>query len=346
MNKSTHILLIDFFNIFYAHFYANKSVNIDGLQSGAITGFLKKLYFLIEETSADKVYIIMEGENGSIRKRQLFAEYKEGRKPKNTSKNYLSNDYFFINSEKDYKKIINTQITKLLEILSKLPITIIKIDNLEADDVIGYFVKTNKDDNITIASNDKDFWQLLCFKNIKVLNHQKMKYVDDKEIFNHFCCSKCNVKLVKSILGDPSDNIEKIGNKIGKKTLYKMFPFINENKEYDIDTIEKFSLSYIDELKKENTKKSLKEITKYKTILSGLDKINLNYKLIDLSNIEFLISDRQKKELEYILNNEELKFSEFELLYMLDLDLLKIGMDESIFCECFNRLYIRNKFIK
>ena len=62
----------------------------------------------------------------------------------------------------DEGESMKLQLTRLVEYLECLPLTILSLDNLEADDVISYICNsTLKDSKCTIMSADKDFYQLV-----------------------------------------------------------------------------------------------------------------------------------------------------------------------------------------
>ena len=60
------------------------------------------------------------------------------------------------------------QLSRLIKYLDQLPISILSIDNVEADDVIAYITQMEyyKGWQKVIVSNDKDFQQLQRRKNI------------------------------------------------------------------------------------------------------------------------------------------------------------------------------------
>ena len=54
------------------------------------------------------------------------------------------------------------QLSRLVEYIENLPLTILSIDGLEADDVMAYVSNVSlKDSKITLMSTDKDFFQLV-----------------------------------------------------------------------------------------------------------------------------------------------------------------------------------------
>ena len=78
------------------------------------------------------------------------------------------------------------QVQRSVEYLEQLPITILSIDNIEADDTIAYISTTvlPKSD-IIIMSTDKDFIQLVDNR-ISVWSPTKKKFYDTKEVLEDF----------------------------------------------------------------------------------------------------------------------------------------------------------------
>ena len=62
----------------------------------------------------------------------------------------------------DDRESMRRQMGRLLEYLQNLPVTVVTIDNIEADDSIAYLT-TNvfNDSRVSIMSSDKDFLQLV-----------------------------------------------------------------------------------------------------------------------------------------------------------------------------------------
>ena len=95
----------------------------------------------------------------------------------------------------------------------------IKIDGLEADDIIYLCCQRFKNTyNVHIISSDHDLLQLIdSSSNIKLYS-ANLKCYNDK--------SRGSADLdnfSKAILGDPSDNIEKVFPKVGPKSVLKLY---------------------------------------------------------------------------------------------------------------------------
>ena len=104
-----------------------------------------------------RTIVVFDGKGGSNRRRKIFPQYKMGRKMSyrlNRANNYLTRE--------EEQKMMIRQLNRVVEYLECLPITLINIENNEADDVIGYCTKhIFKNNKSTIMSTDKDFYNWL-----------------------------------------------------------------------------------------------------------------------------------------------------------------------------------------
>lgn len=82
-------------------------------------------------------------------------------------------------------------------------VTVLKHDNLEADDLVSGVCQICIDKQITIVSTDKDFIQLLRHPNVKLLDPKSNEYRDLSEWDNN----ADYFMFVKNIRGDRGDNI-------------------------------------------------------------------------------------------------------------------------------------------
>ena len=87
-----------------------------------------------------KVVIVFDGVGGSSARRNLFPAYKANR---NTSR---MTNYSIFSSKDEENESINNQMARLIQYLQCLPVTMICIDGIEADDTIGYLVGKSKEE--------------------------------------------------------------------------------------------------------------------------------------------------------------------------------------------------------
>jgi 5'-3' exonuclease len=139
-------------------------LNPDGHHIGGLTGFLKSIGYAIRMSDPTKVVVIFDGIGGSNARRNLYPEYKANR---NSSR--ITNHNIF-SSKDEESESINNQISRLIQYLQCLPVTVISIDGLEADDIIGYlankFQVHDETQKVTIMSADKDLHSKRCIRRI------------------------------------------------------------------------------------------------------------------------------------------------------------------------------------
>jgi 5'-3' exonuclease len=261
--KKYKILLLDGTNFFIKHYFGNKSIDNFGMICGGLVGFILGLKNLIVENTPDEIIIVFDGANNSKHKRKVDESYKKGRKT----------SYVDINPQ-DNEKIFDKQLSKLYMFLTYTPIKVFNMENVEADNVIGYlYYLLNKiDDNfeINIISNDNDFYQLIN-ENTTVIDHKKKQTIDLILFEEEYGFKPYNYHIYKSMAGDHTDNVHRILN---KKKIFELFnDILQSERVYHITEIE----NYIKE----------------KNIEIDLDKFRDNYSLVDLHESNIGLNTKQ-----------------------------------------------------
>lgn len=96
------------------------------------------------------------------------------------------------------------------------------IPRTEGDDVIYYVTKLFKEKNkVFIASNDKDFIQLLD-ENVVIWNQTKKQAYTKKMFDMEYGIDISNFVRYRAVIGDTSDNIKGVRG-FGEKTTKKHF---------------------------------------------------------------------------------------------------------------------------
>lgn len=216
------ILYIDGFNFFYRGLNKDRlSQDKKGEPMGGTISFFKQLFFTMNTLMPTKVVICWDGDSAGERRRKLFNGYKSKR-GRHTVKTY----------DMGYQNISNEdiQFTEILKILEFLPVELFKVDYLEADDLIQYFVEKNKShDTIQyIASTDKDYLQLIDDKTF-VWNPELKLLFDKKKVEEKFGFLAENFIWYKIINGDESDEIPGVKG-VALKTLVKTLPEFTHQK--------------------------------------------------------------------------------------------------------------------
>jgi len=263
------ILIIDGLNLFTRHFVANPAVSSTGEQVGGVVGFLYSMIGMVEKYNPKKVIVAWES-GGSSRKRSIYSEYKQKRRPAKLNRFYGDELPDTVNNR-------NSQVSLIIELLNNTPVCQIYVPDCEADDVIGYICKYKYADNKKlIISSDKDFYQLLD-KSTIIFSPTWKKLVTSKEVREKFKISPQNFCLAKSVCGDPADNIDGVQG-VGFKTLANRFPMMSEKSDVLIDDVIRHSRDMVE---------SGSKVKAYLNILNLEGVIRRNWKLIllDTNNL-------------------------------------------------------------
>ncbi len=257
------VLIIDGLNTFIRVFSVIPTTNDDGVHVGGIVGFLRSIGYTINMIRPTRTIIVFDGKGGSNRRRKIYPEYKQNRKTK-----YRVNRSYDFASQEDEKQNMIMQLQRIVEYLDALPVTVLSYDNIEADDTIGYLCRqVLTESQITVMSTDKDFLQLANGR-IKVWSPTKKKMYDEAAVLNEYGISSHNLIWYRVLDGDKSDNISGVRG-LGLKTIQKKLPFLSENRIVNIDEV-------IDVLPESK------------------DTIELNYKLMQLSDVDISGSTKTK----------------------------------------------------
>ena len=227
-----HALLIDGLNTFIRAFSINPSLNEDGSHVGGLIGFLKSVRFAVNKFKPTRCVIVFDGKHGSKSRQKIYPNYKGGRKVRSRLNRVVD---WTINPH-DESEAMKLQLSRLVEYIENLPLTILSIDGLEADDVIAYATNTAlKDSKITIMSTDKDFYQLVSDR-VELYSPTKKITYDEELVRKEFGIYPQNVLTCRVIDGDRSDDIPGVRG-VGTKSLVKEYPELSENKPFDIKTL-------------------------------------------------------------------------------------------------------------
>jgi len=168
----------------------------------------------------------------------------------------------------------------------------------EADDLIAYYCKISKDEDIIIFSADKDLTQLIS-ERVTIYSPISKQYFKNGDMItiNKVDIPHYNVLLTKIFTGDKSDNISGIEG-LGEKTLIKYFPQVQE-KPCTIEEI-------LDCARNIPQKKPIKTLVnllegKTKSTIFGEQFYLTNKTIVDLGNP--LITDDGKELVEQILTD-------------------------------------------
>lgn len=219
------LLIIDghafVFRAYYAFGASNLTNSKTGKPSGATFGFFKMLFKLLQDYTPTHVAMTFDP-GGPLERGKTFQDYKANRKP-------MPED-------------LRPQIKEVMETLENIGFKVLKMEGHEADDIIGTLCENYKATakEILIFSGDKDLYQLLEKKNIKMLRGKK-GVTEFVEIDSNWVKEELGVDVKQipdymGIVGDTSDNIpgvKGIGDKGASKLLqeYKSLDGVYKNIE-------------------------------------------------------------------------------------------------------------------
>lgn len=273
------ILIVDGANLFLRSWAAYPTMSSHGYQMGGCIGFMKTLSRILNELQPTNVYVVWEG-GGSRRRRNLYPEYKLGRRSEKLNRFYGDD---IPDSEENKKH----QLITLLSILKNTPICQVYVSDCEGDDVIAYLCRgLFKHNNKIIVSADKDMYQLLDDKT-KIYSLHRKKVISQDDIFSEFRIKTHNFAIAKSLCGDPGDNVPGIKG-IGFKTAAKKFPILGNDSELILQEIIDFCHS-----------KSSESII-YRRVLENVDVLKRNWQLVYLDGS--MLSGDQISKVRYVID--------------------------------------------
>jgi len=259
-----HVLIVDSMNTFIRSFAMLQSMNPQGHHTGGLVGFLRSLGFLMRTIDPTRIICVFDGQASSASRKTIDPEYKANRNIKR-----ITNWEIFDDKEDEFASM-TMQMGRLVEYLQCLPLTLISIDKIEADDTISFLAQKFGENNkrVTIVSSDKDFLQIVD-ENIEVYSPIKKVTYRKKEVQEEVGVLPENYLVMKALLGDNSDNLTGIKG-LGPKTLLKEFPGLVKDPLFDLIDIHKICTEKL------QTKKIFAQI------LYDWNKVKTNYELMDL----------------------------------------------------------------
>ncbi len=293
-------LLIDGLNLFFRNFAMMNMVNPDGVHIGGLGGFFRSLGAEIRRIDPTQVYVVFDGVGSSNNRKNIVPEYKSGRDLQR-----ITNWEVFDNHEEEDDSKVD-QIVRIIQYLKTLPVKTVSIDKVEADDIIAHLSRIlpkDKKDKAFIVSSDKDFIQLVS-DNVFLYRPMEKEYYTKQTVYDKYKMSPKNFILYKTLLGDNSDKIRGVKG-LGEKGLMKKFPEL-QNSSLTLKDIVQISES------------KFKEHVVYARIVQGVDELEKNYKVMDLSNP--MIDERDKEYLKEVVNSKELNYipDQFVAMYHQD----------------------------
>jgi 5'-3' exonuclease len=212
-------VLIDFSNQVYRSHFAterDRMINSDGINVGAVLGYIKTLNFSISQ--AKKLLavpsLVIAEDSKPQRKRELYKKFQNALVSYKADKKWDGKDpsrRISYKGNREDKDLGYDPLDICRQFTECLPVTFLKADGEEADDVISSYVAQNPHKIIHLYSTDKDMWQLLDkFKNLSIfLSGDEQPTAETCE--KHFSVSDFSrIPLHKTICGDSGDNVKSL----------------------------------------------------------------------------------------------------------------------------------------
>lgn len=281
LHKNSRVLIVDSLNTFLRSFVAIHHLNPQGNHIGGLTGFLKSIGAVIRQLEPTRVILVFDGVGGSTNKRYLYPEYKANRHIEKIS------NWDAFDSQEEESEAITNQIVRLVEYLKCLPVDLVAIDKIEADDVIGYLT-SQLPEKVIIYSTDQDYLQLVSDR-VSVYSPVKKKIYYPEDVKAEYGIPPQNFLTHKIVVGDKGDNVPGVKG-IALKTLLKLYPELKEERLVSLEEV----------ITKAETKTGKKE-AKYQDLYNYRQQLRINKMLMDL--IEPNIPDQDKEELNELVNS-------------------------------------------
>jgi DNA polymerase-1 len=229
MSDLPKFVVIDGLSFLFRAFHAVRPLSrSDGLPTNALYGFSQMLIKVIRDLQPDYCVVALDSIKPTFRK-DMYEPYKAHR------------------SEMD--EAMKLQMPYFEPMIAAFDIPGIRVEGVEADDVIATLVETYADTHdMTIVSSDKDLMQLIR-PNVTMLDTMKNKRIGAEEVMEKFGVAPNRVTHVQALIGDSSDNVPGVRG-IGPKTAAKLMQ--------EFDTLDAL-YENLDKVDKERLRVSLSE---------------------------------------------------------------------------------------
>ena len=300
--QQKRLFIIDGYATLYRAHYAlirNPLTNTAGTPTSAVFGFANQVFQLIDDEKPDYLVAAFDSKGKNFR-HELYTDYKANRS--------------------EMPDEIQTQLPYLWELLEAMNIPILRVDGVEADDIIGTVAKMCDNENLqcNIVSGDKDFMQLINDKTFLYAPQARKRakeIFDKKKVLEKWGVGPEHIIDLLGLMGDSSDNVPGVQG-VGPKTAQKLIQ--------DFGSIENI-YEEINNISNEKMREKL---------LNSKDNALLSKQLVTILTdvkIDATINDFEKREMDSSKLEDIFKELEFSGL------LKKIGSNKSINIESVKR---------
>ncbi len=195
------LVLIDGSSYLYRAFHALPSLNNSrGEPTGALHGVLNMINKLLREQPAERVAVIFDAPGKTFRD-ELYAEYKANRPPMPDE--------------------LRAQVEPLIDTIRAMGLPLLRIEGVEADDVIGTLCQQGTESGlcVLVSTGDKDMAQLVN-DHVTLINTMTEAVLDRDGVKAKFDVYPEQIIDYLALVGDSSDNIPGVP-RVGAKTAAK-----------------------------------------------------------------------------------------------------------------------------
>jgi DNA polymerase-1 len=197
----TDLVLIDGSSYLYRAFHALPPLtNSHGEPTGALHGVLSMIQKLLREEQPRHVAVVFDAPGKTFRD-ELYSEYKANRPPMPDE--------------------LRSQVQPILDAVEAMGLPLLRVEGVEADDVIGTLCKSAAADGLSVlvSTGDKDLAQLVNDK-VTLVNTMNDSRLDRDGVKAKFDVFPEQIVDYLALVGDTSDNIPGVP-KVGAKTAAK-----------------------------------------------------------------------------------------------------------------------------
>ena len=197
----TDLVLIDGSSYLYRAFHALPALtNAKGEPTGALHGVLTMILKLLREEQPAHIAVVFDAPGKTFRD-EMYADYKATRPP-------MPDD-------------LRAQVQPILDAVEAMGLPLLRVEGVEADDVIGTLCAEAEDQGlqVLVSTGDKDLAQLVTDK-VTLVNTMDDSRLDRDAVKAKFDVYPEQIIDYLALVGDSSDNIPGVP-KVGAKTAAK-----------------------------------------------------------------------------------------------------------------------------
>ena len=210
------LVLVDGTGYLFRAFFALPPLTTSGGQpTGAVRGVLSMLYKLLDDYEPERVAVVFDAPGKTFRD-DLYSDYKANRPP--------------------FPPDLRAQIEPLLEAVEAMGLAVLRIEGVEADDVIGTLADRASRAGLTtvISTSDKDMAQLVD-ERTSLINTMTGVAMGPEGVQQKFGVPPAQIIDYLALVGDTVDNIPGIP-KVGPKTAAVVLSFALGMPAMPVDT--------------------------------------------------------------------------------------------------------------